>query len=58
MAVILDILCIKAWCSYHRCRTWHILRIDGVLVCLECRLEGNETIPMLLCPGVSGVRDS
>jgi len=51
-----DIIFIKAWCSHHRERTWHILRIDGVLVCLECRLEGQETIPMLLYSGVSDAR--
>jgi hypothetical protein len=40
-----DLIFLNVWCWYHRRRTWHVLRIDGVPVCLECRLDD---IPVLV----------
>lgn len=45
-----DLSLISLFCQQHGRRTWHVLGIDGVCRCLDCRLEEYETTQD---PGVS-----
>lgn len=47
-----DIILLLIWCWHHRKRTWQVMRIDGVMVCLECRAEGQEVSAPFLSEGV------
>jgi hypothetical protein len=48
-----DLIVLQLWCWYHRCRTWHVLRIDGVAVCLECRFEDIPVLVPLIPAGMA-----
>lgn len=40
-----DIICAKLYCFQHDRQTWHVRRIDGMPICLDCVLSD---IPVLV----------
>ncbi len=37
-----NIILLTIFCRAHEKETWHVMRKDGAMICLECRAEGRE----------------